>query len=587
MSIRRILLAVLGVIALLALYVAGAWYGLYGRQEGAGTPTATAFPPASSPRAPTRTARRGVGALGRAARQADPLRRPARAHHLLDRRVPVEPADAAGRRRASGRRRLRLRALLLGARLLVDQRPRRGEHAAHAGARPSEAIRQCNAVAGDPANPDVAVVPRAGSGARSGATPEEHYGHKNVIFRGLDDDAVPARRSAPRASRPTALRTAAGKHAAPAAASPISRSRQRYYDFISFIDEVARRAALPGGRAVAPAAAPTATSRRRRRASCSTSSTSGASTRIVIPHGNTWGFYSPPGITLGQAAHGGAERSAEAAPHRGHVGTRQLGGVPRLARRDVRRAGQAALPGADARLSAELLARRRDHRARAAAPPGSTPPSARQRAAEARHNYAAGGRRRPLDVPGVRARGVARLRPVQRLLHSGVQLPPRRLDAVRARDHQLRRPGATRSASTSASSPRATTTARGPGTGYKEFDRHGNTEAAGPPSATWRERLGWRRRDATDAAARARSTWSPSRAGYRRGRGRTPGVVLPDRRPRRGALRGPQPRRGVERAQAQGGLRHQRRSHPAVVQPAQRAGRAAARRRCRWAAKCA
>ena len=55
-----------------------------------------------------------------------------------------------------------------------------------------ESIRECNARAGDPADPDlVAFV--GWEWTQVGATPETHYGHKNVVVRGLGDDEVPAR----------------------------------------------------------------------------------------------------------------------------------------------------------------------------------------------------------------------------------------------------------------------------------------------------------------------------------------------------------------------------------------------------------
>jgi len=55
-----------------------------------------------------------------------------------------------------------------------------------------ESVRQCNALAGDPAHPDlVAFV--GWEWSQVGLTPEEHYGHKNVIFRDLDEAQLPAR----------------------------------------------------------------------------------------------------------------------------------------------------------------------------------------------------------------------------------------------------------------------------------------------------------------------------------------------------------------------------------------------------------
>jgi len=53
-------------------------------------------------------------------------------------------------------------------------------------------IRECNARAGDPADPDlVAFV--GWEWTQTGATPETHFGHRNVIFPGLADDELPPR----------------------------------------------------------------------------------------------------------------------------------------------------------------------------------------------------------------------------------------------------------------------------------------------------------------------------------------------------------------------------------------------------------
>ena len=55
-----------------------------------------------------------------------------------------------------------------------------------------EAIRQCNDIAGSETNPDL-VTYLGWEWTQVGATPETHYGHKNVIIRGLDDTEIPAR----------------------------------------------------------------------------------------------------------------------------------------------------------------------------------------------------------------------------------------------------------------------------------------------------------------------------------------------------------------------------------------------------------
>jgi len=55
-----------------------------------------------------------------------------------------------------------------------------------------ESIRECNAIAGDPSNPDT-VAYLGWEWTQVGATPEKHWGHKNVVLRGLDDSEVPSR----------------------------------------------------------------------------------------------------------------------------------------------------------------------------------------------------------------------------------------------------------------------------------------------------------------------------------------------------------------------------------------------------------
>jgi hypothetical protein len=58
-----------------------------------------------------------------------------------------------------------------------------------------QSVRQCNAVT-DPANPDV-VAFIGWEWTQQGMDPKDHYGHKNVILRGLDDDEITARPIAP------------------------------------------------------------------------------------------------------------------------------------------------------------------------------------------------------------------------------------------------------------------------------------------------------------------------------------------------------------------------------------------------------
>ncbi len=55
-----------------------------------------------------------------------------------------------------------------------------------------QAIRECNEVSGDLENPDVTAF-LGWEWTQVGSTPDNHYGHKNVILKHLDDDRIPRR----------------------------------------------------------------------------------------------------------------------------------------------------------------------------------------------------------------------------------------------------------------------------------------------------------------------------------------------------------------------------------------------------------
>jgi len=98
-----------------------------------------------------------------------------------------------------------------------------------------ESIRACNAVAGDPANPDlVAFV--GWEWSQVGRIPEEHYGHKNVIFRDLAEDKLPTRPIAAGGLTSHAFRGKIGISKLTLAMIPIREfsRRRRYLDFNVF-----------------------------------------------------------------------------------------------------------------------------------------------------------------------------------------------------------------------------------------------------------------------------------------------------------------------------------------------------------------
>ena len=158
------------------------------------------------------------------------------------------------------------------------------------------AIRECQAVAGDEANPDVAVF-LGWEWSQVGVVPEDHYGHKNVIVKGLEENEVPARAIGAGGVATRGLRGAVG---IPWYLPLLDFShRDRYYDFVQFMEEL-RDVPLCEDGTPSPELS----------SECYESALTPAGLfeklgqwgdqgveSMVIPHGNTWGFYSPAGIT--------------------------------------------------------------------------------------------------------------------------------------------------------------------------------------------------------------------------------------------------------------------------------------------------
>ena len=156
-----------------------------------------------------------------------------------------------------------------------------------------QSIRQCNAVAGNPENPDVAAFVGF-EWTQAGTTPAQHYGHKNVIFKSVKEAELPTRPigSAYRdvfRSIPLNLRML------PPLRDP--SNRQRYYDFDRLIRTIASVPACPvelDVHALPPDCAETALTPQVLFEKLS----QWGFDSIVIPHGTTWGIYTPAGSSL-------------------------------------------------------------------------------------------------------------------------------------------------------------------------------------------------------------------------------------------------------------------------------------------------
>ncbi len=156
-----------------------------------------------------------------------------------------------------------------------------------------DAIRECNAISGGGANPDL-VTYLGWEWTQVGPTPEFHWGHKNVVLRDLDDGSIPTRPI----SAGLPLGTPDMSDVAP---SPflmglyaLATASEGGDELIEYLTETAGIHDCPAGvpvrelptdcREVAPT--PEALFDKL---------DDWGHAALVIPHGTAWGFYTPPG----------------------------------------------------------------------------------------------------------------------------------------------------------------------------------------------------------------------------------------------------------------------------------------------------
>ena len=157
-----------------------------------------------------------------------------------------------------------------------------------------DAIQECNARAGDPSDPD-SVAFLGWEWSQVGSTPEDHYGHKNVIFLETERGKVPRRPiAAPRPEFRVAQLPLVGRLLF-TALSP--GDAQLYADYALYADEVASVEACPSG--VDPRELPgdcheVAPHPRDLHAKLDAWGTPS----LVIPHGTSWGLMTPRGFDL-------------------------------------------------------------------------------------------------------------------------------------------------------------------------------------------------------------------------------------------------------------------------------------------------
>ena len=157
-----------------------------------------------------------------------------------------------------------------------------------------ESVRECNARAGDPGDPDL-VAYVGWEWTQSGTTPDVHFGHKNVIFPGLADAELPARPIS--ALGDDVMKRARHLWLVRGAEAALSVAAPPYADFLWWIRLLAAGARCESGVDVHDlprdcmegAADPDVLFEKLAQWRLES---------LVIPHGLTWGIHAPPGSTI-------------------------------------------------------------------------------------------------------------------------------------------------------------------------------------------------------------------------------------------------------------------------------------------------
>jgi Protein of unknown function (DUF3604) len=153
-----------------------------------------------------------------------------------------------------------------------------------------DSIQQCNAVANDPDNPDM-VAFLGWEWSQAGATADNHYGHKNVFFKGLKRHEIPAR---PIGSGGQGLPAQMVTGVNSVLSLVDFSNRQYYYDHQQFLEEYSATAPCPEG-VPSPqlpsnceeiAITPEMLNRKLDEWGFDS---------LLIPHGNAWGITAPMG----------------------------------------------------------------------------------------------------------------------------------------------------------------------------------------------------------------------------------------------------------------------------------------------------
>lgn len=345
-----------------------------------------------------------------------------------------------------------------------------------------DSIRQCNAVAGDGSDPDL-VAFMGFEWTQVGLTPETHYGHKNVIFRDIDEARLPTRPIGATRLIEAAFNSPIDPWLLPLIPLMELEDRDRYTDLAVFVGENRSLDRCPGG--VDVRALP---------ADCRESASTPAELfekldqwgfeSLVIPHGTTWGFYTPPGYVWDKQiarAQDDPARQRLVEVYSGHGNSEEY----RAHRAVTLEEGSATCP--DPTDDFEPCCHRAGEIVRSRCGDAS-PEECERRVVDARRRYAEAGSAGRHTLPGTTAEAWGDCDQCTDCFAPAFNHRPGGAVQYMIARGDFEDPAAPRHQVLGFIASSDNHTAR-PGTGYKELERRRFTEAAGPANETWRRRV--------------------------------------------------------------------------------------------------
>jgi hypothetical protein len=348
-----------------------------------------------------------------------------------------------------------------------------------------ESVRECNAVA-DPEQPDV-VAFTGWEWTHIGRTPEEHYGHRNVIFQGEGEDEIPTRpiaalgfaaRAFQRGSRTLGLGTILGV--------PLHdfENRQRYLDLVAAQLEIRGVDNCPSGVGVRDLPADCREYAATPKELFAKLSEWGLEAQ-VIPHGTTWGFYTPPGYSWDKQLakdQDEPERQRLFEIYSGHGNSEEYRPW-RAVERD--QDGKLVCPAPTAVYEPCFFRAGEIIRSRCCAAP---PDECERRVMEARQHYVDAGTAAHLTVPGATVDDWKDCGQCRSCFEPSFNFRPGASAQYILAKGDFTDPKAPHHLTLGFIASSDNHASRG-GTGYKEYQRRKMTEATGPRNREWQERV--------------------------------------------------------------------------------------------------